>query len=550
MPRKKWSIDDALLALSDGIKENAMAPNIKKYRPHEKQELFHRSEHHAKLYIGGNRSGKTTGGVTEGIWRATNRHPYRPELNQIGPNRGRVVGVDFKQGIQKILLPQYRQWLYPSALINGSWEDSWDASLWTLTLSNSSTIEFMSYDQDLDKFAGTSRHWTHFDEEPPQNIWVECLARLIDTEGDYWITMTPVEGMTWIYDDLYENDYEKPHEEQETLIIEIETTENPYLSEKAINQFVKNLKDDEDVVVRIGGGFVRKGGLVYPNFEPTEGKRQVLSEPITDPNSMFPRNEWLWILGLDHGLNNPTAALWTAWNKAGFGIVFDEWYQKDLTVDQHALKIKQRFKAHGRMPDILVADPSIKSRNGITKTSVQQEYQKYGLNFILGNNDVKSGVVRVKKYFNEAPYLGDYRPELFKGFDEFCKLRIAPNCVNLIWELKRYRWKTYQTKQLQYENNPYDEPHKKDDHACDALRYIIMQRPDLIKADDAQAVRNAVDEAMEELSGKMRRYRANEVERDDPYNRLEIPGFDPAVHRPTPANDDGWEYDEHMGDII
>jgi phage terminase large subunit-like protein len=553
MARKNaaFNIDEALQRLSDGIKENAYAPNIKKYVPHAKQKVFHESDKHGKLYIGGNRSGKTTGGVTEAIWRATNTHPYRQELNLLGPTRGRVVGVDFQKGIKTILLPQFKQWLYPSALINGSWEDSWNAGTWTLTLANDSFIEFMSYDQDLDKFAGTSRHWVHFDEEPPQPIWVENMARLIDTGGDYWITMTPVEGMTWIYDDLYEPNQGKDPSEQKILIIEIETTENPYLDEKAIQQFVDTLDDDEDVTVRIGGGFVRKGGLVYPNFDPTPGK-QVLNEPILSPNEMFPRNEWLWIMGLDHGLNNPTAVLWTAWNKAGFGIVFDEWYQRNLTVDQHALKIKQRIRAHGRMPDLLVADPSIRNRNAVTNTSVHQEYQKYGLSFILGQNDVKSGVVRTKKYFNRAPYKGQIRGDLFKGFDEFCKLRIAPNCTNLIWELKRYRWKTYQTKKLEYENNPYDEPHKKDDHACDALRYIIMTRPDLMKSnEDSQAARSEVDDAMDELTGKLRRYDKNMANRDDPHNKMDSPsavGFIPGVHTSSPASDD-WEYDEHMGGI-
>jgi phage terminase large subunit-like protein len=481
--------------------------------------------------------------------RALNRHPYRSELNSVGPTRGRVVGVDFVNGVKKIILPQYSQWLYPSALINGAWSDSWDSATWTLTLSNGSTIEFMSYDQDLDKFAGTSRHWIHFDEEPPQPIWVECMARLIDTAGDYWITMTPVEGMTWIYDELYEPNYEKPVEEQKILIIEIHTTENPYLNEAAIEQFMDTLTDDEDVVVRLGGGFVRKGGLIYPNFDPTLGKKQVLSEPILDPNTAFPRNEWLWLLGLDHGLNNPTAVLWTAWNKAGFGIVFDEYYAKDLTVDQHALKIKQRFRQHGRVPDLLVADPSIKNRNGVTGTSIHQEYQKYGLSFILGNNDVKSGIIRVKKYFNKAPYLGQIRGDFFKGFDEFCKLRISPACANLIWEAKRYRWKTYANKQLQYENNPYDEPHKKDDHAMDALRYIIMQRPDLVKVPE-NIEQKQVDDFMDNLEGQLRRYQVNGADnpdRDDPHNRLESgTGFTPDQHVPSPASDD-YEYDEHMG---
>src|SRR3546814_19732760 len=62
----------------------------------------------------------------------------------------------------------------------------------------------------LDKFAGVPRHWVHFDEEPPKPIYNECLARLVDYNGDHWITMTPVEGMTWIYDDLYEGQVNNP----------------------------------------------------------------------------------------------------------------------------------------------------------------------------------------------------------------------------------------------------------------------------------------------------------------------------------------------------
>ena len=184
-----------------GLKKQVNRPNLYAYIPHKKQRVFHKSERHTKLYIGGNRSGKTTGGVVEDIFWAMGRHPFRkvPE----GPTRGRVVAVDFTQGIEKIILPEFGRWLPPSFLINGSWEDSYSKSLRTLTLTNESFIEFMSYDQDLDKFAGTSRTFCHYDEEPPHHIFNECQARLIDTGGSSWLTMTPVEGMTWVFSDIY-----------------------------------------------------------------------------------------------------------------------------------------------------------------------------------------------------------------------------------------------------------------------------------------------------------------------------------------------------------
>ena len=185
-----------LRGLTEGVRTAARRPNIYGYTPHEKQVSFHSSGARGKLFIGGNRSGKTVGGAAEAVYRATGRHPFRPVPPP--PTRGRVVSVDFLNGVEKIVRPEIARWLPNSEIRGGSWESGYDRELRTLNLENGSTIEFMSYDQDLDKFAGTSRHWVWFDEEPPQDIFTECLLRLLDTGGDWWITMTPVEGMTWV----------------------------------------------------------------------------------------------------------------------------------------------------------------------------------------------------------------------------------------------------------------------------------------------------------------------------------------------------------------
>jgi len=114
-----------------------------------------------------------------------------------------VVAVDFLNGVDKIILPLWKQWLPKKYLINGSWEDSYSRERHVLTLNNGSFVEFMSQDQDLDKFAGSSRHFIHFDEECPKSVWQECHARLIDTDGDWWMSQTPVQGMEWILEDVY-----------------------------------------------------------------------------------------------------------------------------------------------------------------------------------------------------------------------------------------------------------------------------------------------------------------------------------------------------------
>jgi phage terminase large subunit-like protein len=546
MAKNNFDYDRTLFDLAEAIKENSQHPNIKKYVPHEKQRQFHSSSKKRKLYIGGNRSGKSVGGVCEGIWRATCTHPYRPELNAIGPNRGRVVGVDFTQGIEKILIPLYKQWLYPSALRGGSWDSAYDKWTRTLNFINGSTIEFMSYDQDLDKFAGTSRHWVHFDEEPPKSIWQENLARLIDTNGEFWITMTPVEGITWIYEDLYEKNVDNPDGPVE--VIKINSIENPYLAAEALNEFASVLDSDEDAAARIGGAFVQQGGRVYKNFDPTVGGLHVLREPIEDPKAMFPERNWRWIMGLDHGLKNPTAVLWMAVNEYGYCIVFDEHYQNELTIEQHAKIIKQKIKEHGRFPDLLVADPSIKNRQAVTGTSIHLEYSKAGLNFTFGNNDVRAGIIRVKRYFTPRKLVAglQFRPHpLFpRPNEEYPGIRISPKCANLIKEGKLYRFKTYANKKLNDERNPYEEPNPKDDHALDALRYMIMSQPDLY-GPNPNMTKDDIDNIVDALQEKIVRNSVFSSNFDDPHNRLDT-GWTSANSEPN-SDGDGWVYDDMMG---
>jgi hypothetical protein len=117
--RKITSIADAIKEMSDGLSKIAYAPDINSYNPHDKQKKFHTSEKKIRLYIGGNRSGKTTGGIVEDIWWLTRKHPYIKIPDR--PIAGRIVSVDFLNGIAKIIIPQLKQWIPPSQLRGGTW---------------------------------------------------------------------------------------------------------------------------------------------------------------------------------------------------------------------------------------------------------------------------------------------------------------------------------------------------------------------------------------------------------------------------------------------
>lgn len=317
----------------------------------------------------------------------------------------------------------------------------------TLTLANMSTIEFMSYEQETDAFAGTSRDWVWLDEEAPRDIYVECSMRLLDTRGQLWMTMTPLEGITYVYDEVYLRAKTDPRYE----VWEVDITDNPHLNQVEIEAILSGLTEEEREA-RAHGKFVQIGGLIYPMF----GEQHVL-------DSFIPPQDWLHVAGMDHGFHNPTAWLWSAIDSDGNMVVYDEYYKAGQIVRYHASRVHEINIAHERAPDYYVGDPSIRNVDPITGTSVHIEYIDHGIPIILGNNDVKAGINAVASKLI--------------GFGGRPSLYITRNCVQTRHELARYRWAKWAHRKQNEQKNKKEDPVKKDDHAADALRYIIASRP-------------------------------------------------------------------------
>jgi len=69
-----------------------------------------------------------------------------------------------------------------------------------------SKIAFKSYEQARGKAQGAGKVLIWFDEEPPKDIFDECSVRTEAGIALYMIlTMTPVKGMTWVYNEIYLN---------------------------------------------------------------------------------------------------------------------------------------------------------------------------------------------------------------------------------------------------------------------------------------------------------------------------------------------------------
>lgn len=453
MPRPpKSRIKDnhsAFSSLADALRQASRHPNVHGYQPHPKQELFHSSVARGRQFIGGNRSGKTVGGGVEMVNKLRGEDPFKP-VKHPPPVECRAVGVDFDHGVAKIMMPEIARWLPPSFLKNGSWEDSYDKQLRTLTLTNGSTLEFMSYEQDLEKFAGTSRQYVWFDEEPPEDIFNECLMRLIDVAGDWWMTMTPVEGMTWTYDTIYV----ASRTDTNLFVVEVETDENPFINSSEIDVLQVGLDEDEKKARR-KGQYIQREGLIYPFLGP-----QHFIETIMPPR------HWLHFSMMDHGVSNPTAFLWAAVDEQGRMVVYDEHYMGRTIVSEHALAVHRKNTEHDRVPDYYVGDPSIVAPDAITGTSIQIEYVEHGIPIMPGNNDVRAGISLVS---SRLIGVAD-RPQLY-----ICK----DACPNLVFEIQRYRWASWANRAQNRDKNAKEEPHKKNDHACDALRYGVASRPQM-----------------------------------------------------------------------
>lgn len=437
------TLNEMVAAVAHGLGEVARRPNAVNYQPLDSQEDFHSSNKPGRFFVGGNRAGKTVAGVLEDYFWLSGKHPYlkTPEP----PVQGRLVTVDFKNGMDKIILPALSQWIPPSELKNGSWEDSFSRGDAVLTLRNGSKMEIMSHEQPLEKFAGAARHFLHIDEECPKAIFIECKARLADYDGHWWFTMTPVEGMTWVYEDLVVGQPESVHMVQASIF------DNTFLSEGGVQTLVGDLSDD-DLKVRARGEFIPKGGLVLKEFD---YKRNVL-----DPG--IPPKRWIWYVSIDVGYNNPAAIMWHAIRpEDGTLITFAEHYKSEWTIKMHADKIKEVNEAFAKAPQLYVGDPSMAQRQQSTGLSVAVEYRQNGVPVAFGSRDVSAGINKMNDYLRQA------------------KWYITKDCPNLLREIRQYRWKTYTSPKQEDLNNKREEPHKKNDHAIDSCRYLFTFMPDL-----------------------------------------------------------------------
>lgn len=241
--------------------------NYNRIKKHKKQIAFHKCKKRNRWVFGGNRSGKTECGAVECLWMLRGIHPYRKNRRDTfgwAVSLSTQVQRDVAQA--KILSYLPKSWIADITMLSGRKDSPSGGVIDQIKIKNVfggiSTLGFKSCDQGREKFQGSSLDFVWFDEEPPRDIYEECLMRVMDRRGDVFGTMTPLKGKTFIYNEIYLNRKRNPEIWHEFMTWE----DNPYLSKKE-TKLLECALDGSALDARKFGKFSEGAGLVYPEFD-------------------------------------------------------------------------------------------------------------------------------------------------------------------------------------------------------------------------------------------------------------------------------------------
>lgn len=434
--QKKRAVDNKLALYNTGRKR------------HLKQIAFHKCKKRNRWVFGGNRSGKTECGAAECVYIARGIHPYRknkPDTAGWVVSLSAQVQRDVAQ--KKILAYLRRDWIDDIVMQSGRKDSPESGIIDFIRVKNVfggvSVIGFKSCDQGREKFQGASLDYVWFDEEPPEEIYDECRMRVFDRRGDIFGTMTPLKGLTFVYERIYLNKFS----DGEVWYEFMEWADNPYLSKREIAALTASM-DESAAQQRRYGRFAAAGaGLVYPEFD----ERVHVIEPFEVPK------EWQDNISIDPGLNNPLSAHWYAVDFDDNVYVIYEHFAAGKDIDFHAEAIREicekldwKRDSRGRVCALIDSAAKQRTLSGV-KSVCELFYERGILVNPEVNKDLFSGISCVKSYLRRDNGLPD--------------IYIFSNCVQLIRELKKYFW------------GAGDVPKKEDDHALDEMRYYLMSRP-------------------------------------------------------------------------
>jgi phage terminase large subunit-like protein len=272
---------------------------------HQKQLDFHNNTARVRLFLGGNRSGKTTAGTVEMLWRLLGIHPFQECKT---PIKACMLAQDFQTHVKDIIEPKLMEWAPTGAFRR--LERNQQGALTKAILKNGSILDLKSHDQDLKVFEGSDYDYLWCDEPPPEPAFKALFRGLTDRGGTATITGTPI-TQPWIHD-LYQkakldktNMYWAEFVDTADNVINIGEG-NSELGEKRIREFA-DLLDPEEREARIKGRFLHLQGLIFKAWD----RNLHLIKPFDWPA------DWpIWI-SIDPHPRKPWAVSWIGMTPSG-----------------------------------------------------------------------------------------------------------------------------------------------------------------------------------------------------------------------------------------
>lgn len=429
--------------------------------------------------LGGNRSGKTEEGAAMTVAWALGKDFFKDEPGwewvqhlpiPEPPNNIWIVGLDF--GVLKNVIWQekLRQGRGHSPLLpkdKAVVREVKDGDL-QIFFANGSVITGKSADSGREKFQSASVDLIWIDEECDVAIFDECYQRTVDCGGKILLTLTPLTDISsgakvpWVFD-LYED---MKHGQKDVQFVQLSVLENPYVPDEEKVKLLEKWAGHPEERARLYGEFVKRSGLVYPEWDRNKHVVDAFRVP----------QEWPRLVSIDPAATGTTAVLWAAVAPNNDIFLYREYYERDLVVSEHAKNILARNG--GDKIDIWYIDPTwARQRNAETHKTGLQLYRESRLPVRAPDLDEDYGLLASREYINATLDGNSRHPKVFV---------LKGRCPNFEYEIEHYVWDTYgkgESKGLSKEK-----PRKRNDHLMNAFQYLCATKPKGVRHSTPQSV--------------------------------------------------------------
>ena len=385
------------------------------YEPYDKQRKFHELglTHRERMISSGNQQGKTFCGAMELAQHLTGRYidgwPGRRFSAPITAWMASVTSESTRDNGQRLLLGplgSQGEGAIPADCImevraGRGVADLADTVVVKHVSGRNSLLAFKSFERGREKFAGASLEVVWLDEEPPEDVYSECLARISARKGLLYLTATPLLGMSAVVTRFFN----EQNDDRALVQMGIDDAHHiaPEERQKIIDGYQPHERD-----ARVMGIPLLGSGRVYQIAE------SVISvAPIEIPP------HWPKIWGVDFGVRDFAASL-VAWDRDNDVAYLVDCFKSCGEVPAvHAAAIRARG-------DYPVAWPHDgEQREKSSGVSLAGIYKAAGLpmldepaHFDTGGNSVEAGILmltdrmrqgRFKVFSNLAPFWEEYR---------------------------------------------------------------------------------------------------------------------------------------------